>query len=72
MKDLSLELSKCNTPAEFVNFAQRRGAQIRCKNHYFIKHPNGERTVISCTPKPKIPLHKTMKEFKTIYLNENK
>ena len=72
MKDLQIELMKCNTPAEFVNFAQKMGATIRHKNHYFIKHFNGEHTVISCTPKPKIPLHKTMKEFKSIYLNNCK
>ena len=71
MKDNYTELMKCNTPAEFVNYALNRGAKVRCKNHYCVEHFNGQRTVISCTPKKKIPLHKTRKEYKLIYLDND-
>ena len=64
-----MELNKCKTPSEFATFAVKNGAYVRSKNHYYIKHANGEVTTISCTPKPKIPLHKTMSQFKKIYLN---
>lgn len=68
---LEYYLNKCSTPSDFATFAQKNGASVRCKKHYCIKHFSGETTVISCTPKPKIPLHKTMSEFKKIYLNKN-
>ena len=71
VKDLHTQLMNCNTPSEFVLFAKKQGATVRCKNHYFIKHANGECSVISCTPKPKIPLHKTKNQFMQIYLNDN-
>lgn len=64
-------LNKCSTPSDFAIFAQKNGANVRCKKHFCIKHKSGETTVISSTPKPKIPLHKTMMEFKKIYLNNN-
>ena len=71
MKHGQLEyyLSKCNTPSDFAEFAKKNGASVRCKKHYCIKHVSGQVTIISSTPKPKIPLHKTMNEFKKIYLN---
>ena len=64
-------LNKCSTPSDFATFAQKNGANVRCKKHFCIKHKSGETTVISSTPKPKIPLHKTMLEFRKIYLNNN-
>ena len=69
VKDIHKQLMNCNTPAEFVLFAKKHGATVRHKNHYFFKHTNGDCTVISCTPKPKIPLHKTKNQFIRIYLN---
>lgn len=71
MKYNTLEyyLLKCNTPADFANFAIKNGATVRHKKHYHIKHSNGHISTISSTPKPKIPLYKTMNEFKNIYLN---
>ena len=72
MKHSELEyyLNKCSTPSDFAIFAKKNGASVRCKKHYCIKHCNGETTVISSTPRPKIPLHKTMNEFKRIYLKK--
>ena len=71
MKHTELEyyLNKCSTPSDFATFSQKNGAQVRRKKHYCIKHLSGETTIISSTPKAKIPLHKTMSEFKKIYLN---
>lgn len=70
MKTTTIEtnLSKCNSPKDFAIFAQKNGATVRHNKHYLIKHKTGEITTISSTPKPKIPLHKTMNEFKKIYL----
>lgn len=70
MKEPELEyyLNKCNKPSDFVIFAQKNGAIVRCKKHYCIKHKSGEITIIASTPKPKIPLHKTMNDFKRIYI----
>lgn len=67
--EIEYYLNKCNTPSDFAQFAVRNGATVRHKKHYCIKHITGETTIISSTPKPKIPLHKTMNEFKKIYLN---
>ena len=66
-RSISEELNRCVSSKDFVNFAKKRGASIREKNHYFIRFRNGETTTLSRTPGKKISLHKTLKLFKNIY-----
>jgi len=68
---LEINLNKCTTPKDFVLFAQKNGANVRFNKHYCIKHKTGEMSIISSTPKPKIPLHKTRNEFRRIYIKSN-
>ena len=66
-KSLSVELEKCASSKDFVEFAKKHGASVREKNHYFIRFSSGETTTLSRTPGRKIPLHKTLKLFRGIY-----
>ena len=66
-KDTYTELMKCEKPEHFVKFALRRGARVRSKNHHVVTHPNGDKSIFSCTPGRAL-LHKTRKEFVSAYL----
>ena len=67
VKSKEEELTSCVSALDFVNFARKNGATIRKKNHYFINFGNGMSTTLSCTPRRKIVLHKTMKIFREVY-----
>lgn len=63
------QIINCEKTEDFKKLAVNLGAELRDKNHIFIKHFNGDVTSLACTPKKKITLHKTMNEFINIYIH---
>tara|TARA_B100001175_G_scaffold285027_1_gene265824 strand:- start:158 stop:484 length:327 start_codon:yes stop_codon:yes gene_type:complete len=63
------KIMNCEKTDDFKKLAIYLGAELRDKNHIFIKHFNGDVTSIACTPKKKITLHKTANEFINIYIH---